>query len=271
MARKKKAEQSAPGSPAWMATFSDLMNLLLCFFVILFSMSSIDVAKYEEVAASLSSSFSIFSGGKSSIGEGQLISTGVSQLNDLDKYYQEIGKASEEEEVKDSDPMKQYKDKLNAEKKTEVEKLYEEVMDVTENNKLDQHVKVTIDKNYSYICLTLNGSILFDSGSADIVDSAIPILSRIGDILKVYDDNIIKIEGHTDNVPIKNSRYANNWELSSARATSVCMYMIEKKHLNPSTLEPSGRAEYDPIASNKTVEGKAKNRRVEIKIYSNFD
>jgi len=270
MARKKKPEQSAPGSPAWMATFSDLMNLLLCFFVILFSMSSIDVAKYEEVASSLSKSFSIFSGGKASIGEGQLISSGVSQLNDLDKYYNEVGKASEENEVSDGDPMKEYKEQLKEEKKTEVEKLYEKVTELTENKKLDDQVNVTIDKNYSYICLTLNGSILFNSGSAEIVDSAVPILSRIGDILKLYDDNIIKIEGHTDNVPIKNSsKYTSNWELSSARATSVCMYMIEKKKVNPSTLEPSGRSEYDPIASNNTTEGRAKNRRVEIKIYSN--
>lgn len=112
MAKKKKQQESAPGSPAWMATFSDLMNLLLCFFVILFSMSSVDVAKYEEVAASLSKSFSIFNGGKSSIGEGQMISTGVTQLNDLAEQTTELGKASEAEKVENADRLRKLESSL---------------------------------------------------------------------------------------------------------------------------------------------------------------
>ena len=151
MARKKKQQESAPGSPAWMATFSDLMNLLLCFFVILFSMSSVDVAKYEEVAASLSKSFSIFNGGKSSIGKGEMVSTGVTQLNDLGQQTSELGKASEEEEVKDADPLKEAKEKLEEERKSDLAKLYEQVMDATESNKIEQYVKVSIDDAYSYV------------------------------------------------------------------------------------------------------------------------
>ena len=81
---KKKEEEQAPGSPAWMATFSDLMNLLLCFFVLLFSMSTVDAKKFEEVAASFSQTFSIFTAGALSIGDGLLVSNGVSQLNELD-------------------------------------------------------------------------------------------------------------------------------------------------------------------------------------------
>ena len=79
---KKKEEAPPPGSPAWMATFSDLMNLLLCFFVLLFSMSTIDEAKLNEIIASMSSSFSVFSSGSTSIGEGILISNGsASSMN----------------------------------------------------------------------------------------------------------------------------------------------------------------------------------------------
>ena len=95
---KKKQEEAAPGSPAWMATFSDLMNLLLCFFVLLFSMSSIDEKKWEEVAASFSQTFSVLSGGASAIGDGLLISNGVSQLNQLDEYINSTGKAAEDYE-----------------------------------------------------------------------------------------------------------------------------------------------------------------------------
>ena len=90
---KRKPEDPPAGSPAWMTTFSDLMNLLLCFFVMLFSMSSIDATKYSEMAAAMSNStFSIFNAGSTAIGEGILISNGVSQLNDLDEYISNAGR-----------------------------------------------------------------------------------------------------------------------------------------------------------------------------------
>ena len=92
---KKHEDEPPAGSPAWMATFSDLMNLLLCFFVLLFSMSTIEEAKWNELVASLNSSFSIFDAGSTAIGEGILISNGVSQLNELDQYINSTGKAAD--------------------------------------------------------------------------------------------------------------------------------------------------------------------------------
>ena len=86
---KKKQDDAPAGSPAWMATFSDLMNLLLCFFVLLFSMSSVDAAKFNEVLASLQSSFSILPSGGSTIGEGEMVGNGISQLKELDVYFNE--------------------------------------------------------------------------------------------------------------------------------------------------------------------------------------
>ena len=96
MAKKKKEDPPAPGSPAWMATFSDLMNLLLCFFVLLFSMSSVDQAKWDAMAQSLASTFSIFQAGSLSFGDGTLLSNGASQLNNLDEYYNNMGESSNE-------------------------------------------------------------------------------------------------------------------------------------------------------------------------------
>ena len=90
MAKKPKQEEAPAGAPAWMATFSDLMNLLLCFFVLLFSMSSTDTEKFQEVIASIQSSFSIFSSGGTSIGEGQMISSGISQLEMFDDYFNSV-------------------------------------------------------------------------------------------------------------------------------------------------------------------------------------
>ena len=91
MAKKKAVEDVKPGAPAWTATFSDLMNLLLCFFVLLFSMSSVDAAKYEEVAKSFAETFSVFQGGGNAIGDGVMVSNGVSQLNELSQYFSSMG------------------------------------------------------------------------------------------------------------------------------------------------------------------------------------
>ena len=95
---KKKEEAPPPGSPAWMATFSDLMNLLLCFFVLLFSMSSVDAAKYEEVVNSFAETFSVFEKGGSSIGDGVMVSNGVSQLSELSQYSTTMGHSEEGKE-----------------------------------------------------------------------------------------------------------------------------------------------------------------------------
>ena len=98
---KRKEDTPPPGSPAWMATFSDLMNLLLCFFVLLFSMSTIEESKWQELVASMNSSFSVFDKGATAIGDGILISNGVSQLNELDKYINSTGKLSDAESPED--------------------------------------------------------------------------------------------------------------------------------------------------------------------------
>lgn len=265
---KKREEEAPKGSPAWMATFSDLMNLLLCFFVLLFSMSSIDEAKYEELVVSLSNSFSIFSGGGSAIGEGTLISNGVSQLNELDDYYSDMGKASEDEETADGDPLKEYKEQLKKEQREKTEKLYNELSDVVERNQINDKVNLGMDSQYQYVKISLSGAILFESGQAEFRSDAKPVLSKVGDILKSYDDSLIKIEGHTDNVPMTSGRYTDNMELSAARAISVWKYFVNTKGLNPKTLEASGRSQYSPVAKNDTAAGRAKNRRVEIKIYT---
>lgn len=273
LARKKKAQEGAKGSPAWMATFSDLMNLLLCFFVLLFSMSSIDAEKFEQVVASLTNSFSIFQDSAVGIGEGQLISNGVSQLENLGEYFNDLGNDSEESNNQgNKDPLEEYKEQLKEEQIQATEELYEEITGLIEKNKIDQYVSVGMDENYQFIKISMYGAILFDSGKADIKADAKPILNKIGDILKLYDDHLIKIEGHTDNVPITNSStYKNNLWLSTARASNVWEYLTDVKKLNPKTLESSGRSEYDPVADNSTEEGRRQNRRVEFKIYNDFD
>ena len=114
----------------------------------------------------------------------------------------------------------------------------------------------------------MNGSLLFDSGSATIKDSAVGTLDKVGKILETYADGTIEIEGHTDNVPISNSKFANNDELSDARALSVFQYLRDNSDLDPAMIKHTGRGAYVPIADNGTPEGRQLNRRVEIRIYN---
>lgn len=276
---KRKEDAPAPGAPAWMATFGDLMNLLLCFFVLLFSMSSVDVEKYELVVASFSDTFGIFSDGSTALGEGVLIGNGVSQLNELDQYFNSMGKAAEGDVTNDdsidntsdtitntnTEDVQELIDVLEAEKLQESEALAEKISEAVSENNLDG--EIDIDFTSEYVSLTLKGTFVFISGSADIKKEAYTTLDKVGMILEKYGKSIIEIEGHTDNVPISNSQFANNNELSSFRALAVFDYLLINSNLDPAKLKHSGRGEYVPIADNSTESGRAINRRVEIKIY----
>ncbi len=277
MARQKKPEEPSAGSP-WLNTFADLMNLLLCFFVLLFAASTVDADKYENIAASMSNNFSILNSGGSGLDEGRLISSGISQMNNLDAYTNNVGKnedAAEEDNKQSGESFPDSKtakedalDALLEQKKEASQKMYEKISEMSEKENLNEYIELDIAPDYQYIKISLSGSILFDSGKSDIKKEALPILSKVGDILRVYKDYHIELEGHTDNIPIHNSVYpSNNW-LSSARALNAAMYLVEEKGLNPKTLSWTGRGEYDPVVSNATSEGRAKNRRVEIKIYN---
>ena len=146
MARAKKEEEEIK-TDGWKDTFSDLMNLLLCFFVLLFSMSNVDEVKYAELVASLSNSFSIFSGGAQAIGEGMLVSSGATQLNNLDEYYSDMGKASESDV--ENDPLAEFVEELEKQQKNQTEQLYNEIVEQTEQKRLEDSVDVTIDDSTS--------------------------------------------------------------------------------------------------------------------------
>ncbi|MGN0311171.1 MAG: flagellar motor protein MotB [Lachnospiraceae bacterium] len=266
---KKKQDDAPAGSPAWMATFSDLMNLLLCFFVLLFSMSSVDAAKFNEVVASLQSSFSILPSGGSTIGEGEMVGNGISQLKELDVYFNEAMTSNSNGENKEqgegnSDYVKEYEDAATQES----EKMAEEIEGQLDKAGLSDQVNVEF--NEQYVLLTLNGAILFESGKADIQSEAKPIIKKLAQIIDDYGDNIIEVEGHTDNVPLNGGQYKNNNVLSTFRALAVADYIKEVSDVNPKYLKFSGRGSYVPVADNSTAAGRAKNRRVEIKVYNSM-
>lgn len=264
---KKKRQEDAPaGSPAWMATFSDLMNLLLCFFVLLFSMSTVDAEKFQQIAASLASTFSVMpQGGSALIDQGVLISSGASQLNALSEYYNNVGlntHGDTSEEVDDA------YETLKKEGLAESEKMGEQIEEQLKDKNIADKVELTVTSEY--VLLNLNGGVLFDSGKAEVKSDAISILDRVADSIWQYGRNTILIEGHTDNVPINTALYPNNMMLSLHRAYNVFDYFVSTKGYDKSTISSSGRGEAVPVATNDTPEGRAQNRRVEIKIYNSL-
>ncbi len=266
MARKK--QQDAPkGSPAWMNTFADLMNLLLCFFVMLFSMSTVDAEKFEKVIASFRSTFSVLPSGGASIGEGEMISSGVSQLEMFDIYYEEMANAESEGEAEEeeTDVVEAYEEQALSES----EQMAEEIEAAIERYGIQDQVEV--DFNAEYVMLNMNGALLFDSGKSELRAEAYPLIDKLGKIISNYEQNIIEVEGHTDNVPIHSAKYADNNVLSMFRALTVADYLREITTINPGYIKSSGRGEYVPIADNTTPEGRARNRRVEIKIYNSYN
>lgn len=269
---KRKEDAPPPGSPAWMATFSDLMNLLLCFFVMLFAMSTPEEAKLAEFVAAMNSTFSIFNGGATAIGDGILISNGVSQLNELDEYINSTGKTADNEtEGEDfqefelspeaQETLEQY---LEEQQLQQNEEFSEEIEEILQENRIGDEVDTSFTAQY--VQLSMNGSMLFDSGSAALKEEAKPVLDKVSVILERYGTGTIEIVGHTDNVPQSGARYADNEELSNARALSVFYYLVEKSVLDPAHMKHSGMGEREPIADNSTPEGRSLNRRVEIRI-----
>ena len=271
MARKKREPEAKPAA-GWITTFSDLMNLLLCFFVLLFSMSTVDAEKFQMVIASLQSSLSIMPAGSMSIGEGEMVGNGISQLPNIDVFFETSsgedgdsqGGKTEETET-ETDVAEQYKEQALAES----EQMAEQIEQQIEAGGLQNQVEV--DFNAEYVKLTLNGAILFDSAKANIREVAQPLIAKIGSILENYDSNVIEIEGHTDNVPIHSSKYENNNVLSMYRALSVADFIRDNTTLDPALIKSSGRGEYVPVADNTTEEGRARNRRVEIKVYNSYN
>lgn len=261
---KRKPDEPPKGAPAWQSTFADLMNLLLCFFVLLFSMSTVDAEKFEQVVASFNQTFSIFTAGASSIGDGILISNGVSQLNELDEYINSTGKMDDGEIV--SEDVASAQEMMEEAQTEESQELAEKIQEAIDENNMNKEIDV--DFTSQYVQLTLKGALLFDSGSTLLKEEAKPVIDQVGAILESYATGTIEIEGHTDNVPMSGTKYSNNDELSDGRALSVFNYLVSTTSLDPANIKHSGRGEYVPIADNATPEGRAKNRRVEIKIYN---
>lgn len=254
MKYKKRQKSPKKGAPAWMVTYSDLVTLILVFFVLLFGMSQIDKEKFEALAQSFRERV-IFDFYPSSIpyeqvpnnifDEGEIGDINGDGVDDGD--FDELQSRLEEQSKMDA--------QLNA--------LMTEVSKFIEDSELDDIVIIT--RNERGIVLVLPEQVLFETGEAEIIDEAIPFLNHVGSLIKDM-PNVVRVEGHTDSRPISNSRFPSNWELSSARAASVIRYFVDQHEIDATRFIATGYSDTRPIAPNDGPENWAKNRRVEIVI-----
>ena len=193
------------------------------------------------------------------IGQGALIGDGVSQLNQLSAFVTSMGLAQSGEDSDENEKAVGEMDQQELMEAAEEEQLEasaelaEKIEQALEEGEIDD--MVSLNYTSQYVELTIQGSILFDSGKTELKEDAIPVVDKVGQILETYAGGTIDIEGHTDNVPMSGGgKYANNDELSSGRALSVFYYLTENTTLDPSKIVHTGRGQYDPIADNSTDE-----------------
>ncbi len=258
MAKNKKHHEEEEGGEAWLLPYSDLMTLLLAVFIVLFAVSQMDSAKAEEMATAFGG---IFNGGT-----GILNSDGTSviplyadTMPEVKENVISVEKESVGEEQGNGTLFEQQE--LN-----ELEQIKGELQEYFSEVGLENEVTLRIDERG--LVISLSSTILFDSGSAEIKpknkDELITIAKTINKI-----DHYIRIEGHTDNIPINTTAYPSNWELSAARAAQVVKLFVDKGDINPEKMVVIGYGEFKPIGDNNTVEGRARNRRIDIIMLNN--
>lgn len=218
-----------PGSPAWMTTFGDMMTLLLVFFVLLYSFSSMDVEKFEGFISALQNQLGVLEGGKT-----------ITPNPNID-----AGTMGED----------------YAQAPENIQQIMRELDNYIESNGLGE--RVNVENKRKGLVISLTGEILYELGRADIRDEGREVLTMISDIL-IDIPNDIMIEGHTDNLPIRTDEFPSNWELSTARAVNVIEFLIEERDFDPARLSAAGYSEYRPVADNDNADGRAENRRVEV-------
>lgn len=248
MARKKKHEEHE-NLERWLVSYADFITLLFAFFVVMYSISQVNESKYRVLSDSLVNAFS----------NAPTSTTKVSAAMRADSK----GQASSVQAVvvRKNDPALEAKQKQQAEKMKRIAKNILKVME-----SLMKNGQVKVSQSVHGIAIEINASLLFASGQANLEAGSIMALKEVGKVLAEV-PNDIQVEGFTDDTPINTVAFPSNWELSSARASSVVRLFAESG-VSPERLVAVGYGEFRPVDANNTPEGRARNRRVTVMILS---
>ncbi|HFE49008.1 MAG TPA: type VI secretion system protein TssL [Chromatiaceae bacterium] len=253
------------GLPEYLATFADLMSLLMCFFVLLLSFAEIDAVRFKKMAESMKDAFGV----QKEIPAAEIV-MGVSVIKQ--EFSPTIGDPSVLNEIRQqtTDVDKQYLEMHDGESKADAaaqqveQELEEQTRQLTEalEEEIDKGM-VTVEREGEKIIVRIQEKGSFSSGSDRPQRGFFDVMRRISEVLAGRPGKII-VAGHTDNIPIHTRRFRSNWELSSARAVTVAEALLKNKKIDPKRLLIEGHADADPLVPNDSAENRSKNRRVEL-------
>lgn len=289
----KRRPPSDESGYSWMDTYGDMVTLLLTFFVLLYAMSTVNESKWEKIVLAFTGSpptksvtaldmlsapnFSDISPANSAFPADAFIGAKTDEITNAEGeggtmatsvVSPSLFASESESQSNNAQVSEELAELMNSEEYQQVEKdfsqLYEKLVIYVKTNGLED--MLFIDRDLESVYVRVTAGVLFDSGEAVIIDEAKPMLDELENMLSDAASSIatISVEGHTDNRPIHNYLYADNWDLSTKRAANVVRYLAQKGNIPPEYFTIMGYGEYHPIATNETEEGRQQNRRVQF-------
>ncbi len=252
MARKQKHEKEA-NHERWLVSYADFITLLFAVFVCLYAMSQADQRKVESLVASMRESFGHVKTGASSEKVNLVESTDLRKIPSIKPETLSPGKGGEDVKV-----MKRSRSRAEAKDFQQAKAIIDAALKT-----YGAQDKVSVQVTKRGLVVSLKEAGFFDSGSADVKNNSLQLLESVAKALGQF-SNPVRIEGHTDNMPINSHAFKSNWELSTSRATNIVHYLVENYQFLPENISAVGCGEFRPIADNSTEEGRRKNRRVDI-------
>ncbi len=277
--RKRKVLEDVNNHDRWMVSYADFITLLFAFFVVMYSISSVNEGKYKSLTHSLGDAFlSVkkrdktmdnnvverpLDGTQESLAARSTIAANIILIDNPTALFESITIPVDNQISEDSNQQRELSEGILKERRQlkKVSEQLEKALDIFIDDNL-----ISVKRNDYWITIEMNSELLFLSGEAILSKKAQPALKKITEVINPL-PNVINVEGHTDNLPIGTVQFPSNWELSSARATSVVQEFI-KEGINPTRLSAIGYGEFHPIDDNKTEEGRFKNRRVILVLMS---
>ena len=261
MARKKRAEEHE-NHERWLVSYADFITLLFAFFVVMYSISSVNEGKYRVLSDSMVAAFRDPARSLEPVQTGVLVREPMHSDTPMDSREPIV------ERIKTPLPVQPEEPSTPAEADDQAVQDLADSIEASMADLVDDGL-IEVRRDKRWIEVEIKSSILFASGSAGLSAESAPVLRELAEKFKPL-DNVIHVEGFTDNVPISNFDFLSNWELSAARAASV-VHLFTRLGIHPKRLAAIGYGEFRPVASNETAAGRARNRRVVLVIMSGSD
>ncbi len=253
--RRRKVTEEAENHERWMVSYADFITLLFAFFVVMYSISSVNQGKYRVLTDSLGQAFALGSDKEQPHQGNNVIALDAQGNIEIQPIKLDIPAPDQQTNALSEEIVKE-RQQLKA-----VSEQFEAVLSDFIEQKL-----VDVKKHDFWIELEMNSELLFSSGESELSKQALPILTKVAEVVRVL-PNMVNVEGYTDNIPINTLKFPSNWDLASARATSVVRALINEG-VDPARLSAVGYGEFHPVADNQTEAGRFKNRRVILLLMS---